>query len=86
MKVAPGAFVQPAELVAHLLAQPLVKAGQRLVEKQDARLHHQCPGERDALPLAAGHHADLARTEATELDQFQRILDLLREICAFQPA
>ncbi len=79
-----GSLVQAAEFVAHLLAQALVKARQRLVEKQYAGLHDQCAGEGNALALAAGHHADLSRAEAAELHQLQRIVDLLLKRRSFQ--
>ena len=48
-------LVQDAErLVAHLLAQPLVEAGKRLVHQHDARPRRHRAGERHALLLAAG--------------------------------
>ena len=46
-------LLQPAQLDLHLLAQLLVERRQRLVEQQHLRPHHQRPGQRHALALAA---------------------------------
>ena len=45
------------ELDLHLLAELQVERAQRLVQQQHPRVHHQRPGQRDALLLAAGEHA-----------------------------
>ena len=45
--------LQALELEAHLLAQLGVEVGERLVEKQQTRLHHKRAGKSEALLLAA---------------------------------
>src|SRR4030081_1307084 len=41
--------LQALQLEAHALAQLRVEVGERLVEQQQLRLHHQRPREREAL-------------------------------------
>ena len=72
-----GAALQLLELGAHALAQLGIEIGQRLVEQQDRRLDHQRARERDALLLAAGELVGIAALEPGEIDQRQRLLDLL---------
>ncbi len=72
-----GAALQALELDAHLLAQLGVEIGERLVEQQDLGLDHQAAGERDALLLAARQLVRIARREPGEVDERQRLLDLL---------
>jgi len=52
------AVMQPERFdqAMHLNPGEGVERAQRLVEQQQARRVDQCPGERDALPLAAGKH------------------------------
>ena len=63
----PQLALQPLQLEAHLLAQLGVEVGQRLVEQQQRRLHHQRARERQALLLAAGELGRLALGEVVEL-------------------
>ena len=42
------------ELVLHLAPELQVEGAERLVEQQHGGLDHERPGQRDALPLAAG--------------------------------
>ena len=75
-----GAALQLLELGAHALAQLGVEIGQRLVEQQDRRLDHQRARERDALLLAARELVGVAALEAGEIDQRERLLDLLSRL------
>ena len=59
--------LQPLQLEAHLLAQLRVEVGQRLVEQEQRRLHHQRARQRQALLLAAGELRRLALGEMIEL-------------------
>ena len=43
-----------------------IESGQRLVEQKRARIDHQCAGQCDALPLAAG---DVGRTAVRQAFQ-----------------
>ena len=45
---------QLLELLVQQRARLGVEGGERLVHQQDGRVHHQRPGDRDALPHAAG--------------------------------
>ena len=47
-------------LLAHVLAQAYVQAGERLVEQHDRRTRRQGAGERDPLLLAARKHVGIA--------------------------
>jgi hypothetical protein len=49
---------------------------ERLVQQQDARLVDQCPGDGDALALAAGELARLAVADAGQAHQFQHLVHL----------
>ena len=60
------------ELDLHLLAELEVERPERLVEQQHARAVDERPGERDALALAAGQLARLARLVALEADHPER--------------
>ena len=63
----PQLALQALQLEAHLLAQLRVEVGQRLVEQQQRRLHHQRAREREALLLAAGELGRLAVGQLVEL-------------------
>ena len=66
------------ELDLHLLAELEVERAERLVEEQHARPVDERAGERDALALAAGQLARLARLVALEADHPQRLGDARR--------
>ncbi len=72
--------VQAADLEAHLLAQIGVEIRQRLVEEQRLRLDDEGAGERDALLLAAGEFARIARGEVGELGRREDAGDLLGDL------
>ena len=59
-------LLQRLDLVAHLLADPRVEIGQRLVEQQDLRVDGKRAAERHALPLTAGERGHLALAEPVE--------------------
>ena len=63
------------ELPAHALAQLGVEIRQRLVQQQDRGLHHQAPGQRHPLLLAAAQLARIARVEPGQVDQLQHARD-----------
>ena len=62
------------QLHLHLLAELQVERAERLVEKEDARLVHDRPGERDALALASRELGGLASAQVAEADHLQRLL------------
>ena len=66
-------LLDAADLRAHGHAELGVQVGQRLVKKQDAWLHHQRPGQRHALLLAAGELIGHAAFHARQLHQLQDI-------------
>ena len=78
--------VQAADLEAHLLAQVGIEVRQRLVEEQRLRLDDEGAGERDALLLAAGELAGIARGEIGELGGREDAGDLLGDLRARQLA
>ena len=57
-------LVQLLDLGAHLHAQLGVEVGQRLVEQEDLRIAHDGAAHGDALALAAGELARIARRAA----------------------
>ena len=63
--------LQFLEFHLHLLPELQVQGAQRLVQQQDLRLHHQRPGQRHALALAAGQLGGLASDELPQLHAFQ---------------
>ena len=74
----PQAALKCGDLDPHLLAQLEIKVRQRLVEQQHRRIDDQRAGERDALPLAAGHLQRPALAQTGELHQVERLRDALR--------
>jgi hypothetical protein len=52
--------MQLGDLDAHLHPKRRVEVGEGLVEEEDAGLPHDCPADRDTLPLPAGELAWLA--------------------------
>ena len=76
----PDARLQRLQFGPHLLAQLGVERGQRLVEQQHIRIHHQRPRQRDPLLLAAGKLRRAARFLAGQLDQRERLLHLALDI------
>ena len=71
--------VQPRELLDHVAADLRIERRQRLVEQQHARTHGERARDGDALLLAAGEFARIARGEFLHADHAQRILDPLRD-------
>src|SRR5262249_4337380 len=67
--------VDPPQRIAKLTPDLGVERAERLIKEKDAWLTRQGPGERDALALAAGKLARVARTESRQLDQFQQVID-----------
>ena len=63
-----------ADLLAQLGAHLGVERGQRLVEQEHARFDRECPGERDALLLAAGQLAGIAVGMCREPDELEHLL------------
>ena len=61
--------LQPLELGAHAVAQLGVEIGERLVEQQELRLHHQRARERQPLLLAAGELGGVAVDQLVERDR-----------------
>ena len=67
------ALLDRLQLVLHLAAQLEVERAQRLVEQQHGRFDHQRPGERHALPLAAGELMRRLLERVRQPDQRQRL-------------
>ena len=70
--VTPELQLDPADLVAQLLADLGVQRGQRLVEQQHPRLDRQRPGQRDPLLLAAGELVRVLRAVLGQADQVEQ--------------
>ena len=66
------AFVEPSELVAHLLTQPFVQTGQGFVEQKDTRFHDERPGKSHTLALTTRENIDIAIGKTGELDELKR--------------
>src|SRR6266851_591677 len=66
-------LLQCLDLVAHLLSDPRVEIGQRLVEQQDLRIDGQRAAECDALPLTAGECRYLAHAEPVEPQHHEQL-------------
>src|SRR5699024_6814105 len=77
--------IRQAEAVAQVLEQVddtgldrYVEGGDRLVEDQQLRVRHQCPGDADALALAAGELMRIAcGHRGVESDEFEHLGDLV---------
>ena len=65
------------ELALHALAQLEVERGERLVEQQDLRLIDDSARDGDALLLTARERRDICMLVAVEIDELQRVLDLV---------
>jgi hypothetical protein len=65
-------LLQRLEFLLHLLAQLEVERAQRLVEEQHPGAVDECPGQRDALALAAGELARPALAIFGQLHEFER--------------
>ena len=63
--------LQAAQLAAQFLADRGVERAERLVEQHQPRLEGERPGERDALPLAAGQLAGQPARQAVEAQRAQ---------------
>src|SRR5205823_13588484 len=71
----PDLLLDRLELDLHLLAQLEVERTQRLVQEQDSGPVDECPGQCDALPLAAGELRWLAAGKARQADPAPRLGD-----------
>ena len=71
----PDLALESLELELHLLAELQVEGAERLVEQQHGRPIDQCPSERDALLLAAGHLPGAALSVAREADEIESLGD-----------
>ena len=78
--------LQPLELGAHAVAQLGVEVGERLVEQQELRLHHQGAREREPLLLAAGELGGVAIDQLLERDRVQHAHDLVADVLLGEPA
>ena len=65
-----------SDLGAHLDAQVGVEVRERLVHKENGGLPHERPAHGDALPLAAGELAGLARDDLREPEHLGRLASL----------
>ena len=74
--------LQALELEAHAVAQLGVEIGQRLVEQQQLRLHHQRARQREPLLLAAGKLGRLAIGELIELHRGEHAHHLLADLAS----
>ena len=66
-----GQFLKPRDLGAHMAAQPRVEIRQRLVHQEGFGPPRDRAAHRDALPLAAGELAGLARQMLLEFQQLR---------------
>jgi len=60
------------QLELHEFARLGIERGERLVEQQQGRLHHQRTGDVDALAHAAGQLVRVMLGKAREPDQFEQ--------------
>ena len=74
--------LQPLELGAHAVAQLGVEVGQRLVEQQELRLHHQRARQREPLLLAAGELGGVAVDQVIERDRAEHAHHLVADLLA----
>ncbi|BDO10464.1 hypothetical protein KAM643c_40370 [Aeromonas caviae] len=63
------ALLDLADLLAQAAADAGIQRRERLIQQQDPRLHHQRPGQRHSLALAAGELGWIAALEAGQLHQ-----------------
>ena len=82
----PDLGLDALELQLHLAAQLEVERAERLVEQQHLGPVDDRAGERDPLLLAAGQLRRLAPGEVGELDQLERLLDLLLDVLGCRAA
>src|SRR5258706_11204713 len=73
----PELALQALQLEAHALAQLRVEVGERLVEPEPPRLHHERPRDPGALLLPAAELSRLAVGELVELHRPENALDLV---------
>ena len=66
--------VEPPDLVAHLLAEIGVEVGERLVEQEHRRLHHDGARQGHPLLLAAGQLLRIPRGERLHLDHVENLV------------
>ncbi len=72
----PQLVVHILELKLHLLAHLQVKSAQGFIKKEDLRLVHQSPGDRDPLLLPARKGLNAAPLESLQIHQLQDVLYL----------
>ena len=82
----PQLALQALQLEAHALAQLRVEVGERLVQEEQLRLHHERPRERKPLLLPAGELGRLAVCELLELHRPQDAQDLVADFLRGKPA
>jgi hypothetical protein len=75
-------LANPANFLAHAVAQAGVQVGQRLVEQQTARPRHQRARQRYALLLTARKLIDAPRRKAPHLHVGKGALDALLDFRA----
>ncbi len=76
-----GFTPQPQQLVAHEQAGLLVECAERLVEQDQPRLHHQGPGDADALAHAAGELCGIGGGEILQADEADGVIDAPLHLC-----
>ena len=64
-------LLQMLQLMLHGSPQLQIQCTQRLVQKKDFRVIHQCPGNRYSLPLAAGKFRWLSFLKSCKLHKLQ---------------
>jgi hypothetical protein len=67
--------MQPAKLLLHGAAELQVESGERLIEEEHLRPHHEGPGERDALRLSAGKLGRRPVGKVLKVDEGQHLGD-----------
>jgi len=77
--------VEPADFVAELLAELLVKSCERLVEQKHRRFQNKRAGERHTLPLSAGKLMHAAPVKAVEGDEGEHICNALAPNVRWHP-
>ena len=81
----PAGLQHVQRVVAHLVAQPGVEAGEGLVEQQRLRPRRQRAGQRHPLLLAAGEHVRIGAGIGLQADAGQRLRHLPAALAARAP-
>ena len=79
-----GLAPHPQQLVAHQQPRLLIEGAERLVEQDQARLHHQRAGNAHALAHPAGELRRIAGREIGQTDEAQYVAHARRALLAIE--